>query len=172
MPCGMHPPFSFPLAEKRMRRARWKRKGAVSKLAAERKFGEYGSQLFCSKTCFPLRGTGGVRRASGPVRRADSPIKPRGANRTPFSPVSAAARPRDLHIPRFCLRQKLSHTPLHLPVPSRFASANRGASSNPPRFIRPRRRFGGFHCSSFFPPQTLRWFAAGALLLFVEPGSA
>ncbi len=74
-----------------MRRARWKRKGAVSKLAAERKFGEYGSQLFCSKTCFPLRGTGGVRRASSSVRRADRLIKPRGARRTHFASIFAAA---------------------------------------------------------------------------------
>ena len=52
-----------------MRRARWKRKSVVSKLAAERMFGEYGSQLFYSMTYFPLRGTGGVRLVFGPVRR-------------------------------------------------------------------------------------------------------
>ena len=35
-------------------------------------------------------------------------------------------------------------TPLHLPIPSRFASANRGASSKAARFFRHRRRFASF----------------------------
>ena len=52
-----------------MRRARWKRKSVASKLATERKFGEYGSQLFYSMTYFPLRGTCGVRLVFDPVRR-------------------------------------------------------------------------------------------------------
>ena len=79
----MHPPFSFHLAEKRMRRARWKRKGTESKLAHLCKFGECGSQLFCSEICFLLRGTGGVRISFSLVHRADSHMKPRDANRTP-----------------------------------------------------------------------------------------
>ena len=87
----MHPPFSFPLVEKRMRRARWKRKGTESKLAHLCKFGECGSQLFCPKTCQSLRSTGGVRSLSSLVRRADSHMKPRGANRTPSASLFAAA---------------------------------------------------------------------------------
>ena len=35
-------------------------------------------------------------------------------------------------------------TPSHLPIPSRFASANRGASSKAARFFRHRRRFASF----------------------------
>ena len=87
----MHPPFSFPLAEKRMRRAQWKRKGTESKLAHLCKFGECGSQLFCSEICFLLRGTGGVRISFSLVHRADSHMKPRDANRTPSASLSAAA---------------------------------------------------------------------------------
>ena len=89
----MHPPFSFPLVEKRMRRARWKRKGTESKLAHLCKFGECGSQLFCSEICFLLRGTGGVRISFSLVHRADSHMKPRDANRTPSASLSAAAPP-------------------------------------------------------------------------------
>ena len=89
----MHPPFSFPLAEKRMRRARWKRKGTESKLAHLCKFGECGSQLFCSEICFLLRGTGGVRISFSLVHCADSHMKPRDANRTPSASLSAAAPP-------------------------------------------------------------------------------
>ena len=87
----MHPAFSFPLVEKRMRRARWKRKGTESKLAHLCKFGECGSQLFCSEICFLLRGTGGVRISFSLVHRADSHMKPRDANRTPSASFSAAA---------------------------------------------------------------------------------
>ena len=87
----MHPPFSFPLAEMRMRRAWWKRKGTESKLAHLCKFGECGSQLFCSEICFLLRGTGGVRISFSLVHRADSHMKPRDANRTPSASLSAAA---------------------------------------------------------------------------------
>ena len=65
--CGPH--FSFVLPKEKSPPQRWKRKALVSKLAVERKFGEYGSQLFCSETCLSLRGTGGVRRLSRPVRR-------------------------------------------------------------------------------------------------------
>ena len=74
-----------------MRRARWKRKGTESKLAHLCKFGECGSQLFCSEICFLLRGTGGVRISFSLVHRADSHMKPRDANRTPSAPLSAAA---------------------------------------------------------------------------------
>ena len=75
-----------------MRRARWKRKGTESKLAHLCKFGECGSQLFCSEICFLLRGTGGVRISFSLVHRADSHMKPRDANRTPSASFSAAAR--------------------------------------------------------------------------------
>ena len=91
LPIGMRPPFSFPLAEKRMGRARWKRKGTESKLAHLCKFGECGSQLFCSEICFLLRGTGGVRISFSLVHRADSHMKPRDANRTPSASLFAAA---------------------------------------------------------------------------------
>ena len=74
-----------------MRRARWKRKGTESKLAHLCKFGECGSQLFCSEICFLLRGTGGVRISFSLVHRADSHMKPRDANRTPSASFSAAA---------------------------------------------------------------------------------
>ena len=87
----MHPPFSFPLAEKRMRRVRWKRKDAFVQTCSKRKFGECGSQLFCSEICFLLRGTGGVRISFSLVHRADSHMKPRDANRTPSAYLSAAA---------------------------------------------------------------------------------
>ena len=66
---GCDPHFSFVLPKEKPPQQRWKRKALVSKLAVERKFGEYGSQLFCSETCLSLRGTGGVRRMSSPVRR-------------------------------------------------------------------------------------------------------
>ena len=62
-----------------MRRARWKRKGTESKLAHLCKFGECGSQLFCSEICFLLRGTGGVRISFSLVHCADSHMKPRDA---------------------------------------------------------------------------------------------
>ena len=68
-PSEYGPHFSFVLPKEKSPPQRWKRKALVSKLAVERKFGEYGSQLFCSETCLPLRGTGGVRRLSSPVRR-------------------------------------------------------------------------------------------------------
>ncbi len=68
---GYGPHFSFVLPKEKSPPQRWKRKALVSKLAVERKFGEYGSQLFCSETCLSLRGTGGVRRLSSPVRRDD-----------------------------------------------------------------------------------------------------
>ena len=87
----MHPPFSFPLVEKRMRRVRWKRKDAFVQTCSKRKFGECGSQLFCSEICFLLRGTGGVWISFSLVHRADSHMKPRDANRTPSAPLSAAA---------------------------------------------------------------------------------
>ena len=74
-----------------MRRAQWKRKGTESKLAHLCKFGECGSQLFCSEICFLLRGTGGVRISFSLVHRADSHMKPLGANRTPSASLSAAA---------------------------------------------------------------------------------
>ena len=89
----MHPPFSFPLVEKRMRRVRWKRKDAFVQTCSKRKFGKCGSQLFCPKTCQSLRSTGGVRSLSSLVRRADSHMKPRDANRTPSASLSAAAPP-------------------------------------------------------------------------------
>ena len=87
----MHPPFSFPLVEKRMRRVRWKRKDAFVQTCSKRKFGKCGSQLFCSEICFLLRGTGGVRISFSLVHRADSHMKPLGANRTPSASLSAAA---------------------------------------------------------------------------------
>ena len=61
LPIRMRPPLFFCLAKRKVAAAAVEKKSAISKLAAERKFGEYGSQLFCSKTCLPLRGTGGVR---------------------------------------------------------------------------------------------------------------
>ena len=91
IPCGMESPFSFPLVEKRMRRVRWKRKDAFVQTCSKRKFGECGSQLFCSEICFLLRGTGGVRISFSLVHRADSHMKPRDANRTPSASLSAAA---------------------------------------------------------------------------------
>ena len=69
LPIRMRPPLFFCLAKRKAAAAAVEKKSAGSKLAAERKFGEYGSQLFCSETCLPLRGTGGVRRLSSPVRR-------------------------------------------------------------------------------------------------------
>ena len=69
LPIRMRPPLFFCLAKRKVAAAAVEKKSAISKLAAERKFGEYGSQLFCSKTCLSLRGTGGVRRLSSPVRR-------------------------------------------------------------------------------------------------------
>ena len=69
LPIRMRPPLFFCLAKRKAAAAAVEKKSAGSKLAAERKFGEYGSQLFCSKTCLSLRGTGGVRRLSSPVRR-------------------------------------------------------------------------------------------------------
>ena len=66
-----------------MRRVRWKRKDAFVQTCSKRKFGECGSQLFCSEICFLLRGTGGVRISFSLVHRADSHMKPRDANRTP-----------------------------------------------------------------------------------------
>ena len=69
VPQRMRPPLFFCLAKRKAAAAAVEKKSARSKLAAERKFGEYGSQLFCSETCLSLRGTGGVRRLSSPVRR-------------------------------------------------------------------------------------------------------
>ena len=74
-----------------MRRVRWKRKDAFVQTCSKRKFGECGSQLFCSEICFLLRGTGGVRISFSLVHRADSHMKPRDANRTPSASFSAAA---------------------------------------------------------------------------------
>ena len=74
-----------------MRRVRWKRKDAFVQTCSKRKFGECGSQLFCSEICFLLRGTGGVRISFSLVHRADSHMKPLGANRTPSASLSAAA---------------------------------------------------------------------------------
>ena len=71
VPQRMRPPLFFCLAKRKAAAAAVEKKSAISKLAAERKFGEYGSQLFCSETCLSLRGTGGVRRLSSPVRRDD-----------------------------------------------------------------------------------------------------
>ena len=69
LPIRIRPPLFFCLAKRKAAAAAVEKKSAISKLAAERKFGEYGSQLFCSETCLSLRGTGGVRRLSSPVRR-------------------------------------------------------------------------------------------------------
>ena len=69
LPIRMRPPLFFCLAKRKAAAAAVEKKSAISKLALRRKFGEYGSQLFCSKTCLSLRGTGGVRRLSSPVRR-------------------------------------------------------------------------------------------------------
>ena len=71
VPQRIRPPLFFCLAKRKVAAAAVEKKGAGSKLAVERKFGEYGSQLFCSETCLSLRGTGGVRRLSSPVRRDD-----------------------------------------------------------------------------------------------------
>ena len=130
----MHPPFSFPLAEKRMRRARWKRKGTESKLAHLCKFGECGSQLFCPKTCQSLRSTGGVRSLSSLVRRADNHMKPRSANRTPSASLSAAAPSVRLCSPLLRLSQPVciwyenSHE--FCPKPHRRAAAAARSRSN------------------------------------------
>ena len=54
----------------------------------------------------------------------------------------------------------------------------RASSQSPHPSLSPSAKAHSFRCSSFFPPQTLRWFAAGALLLFMnraalsEAGSA
>ena len=69
VPQRIRPPLFFCLAKRKAAAAAVEKKSAGSKLAAERKLGEYGSQLFCSETCLSLRGTGGVRRLSSPVRR-------------------------------------------------------------------------------------------------------
>ena len=69
LPIRMRPPLFFCLAKRKVAAAAVAKTSAGSKLAAERKFGEYGFQLFCSETCLSLRGTGGVRRLSSPVRR-------------------------------------------------------------------------------------------------------
>ena len=122
----MHPPFSFPLAEKRMRRARWKRKGTESKLAHLCKFGECGSQLFCSEICFLLRGTGGVRISFSLVHRADSHMKPRGANRTPSASLSAAA-------PLILRGVSKGEKPQFRPFVSFQGGA--GGNRNPPAFL-------------------------------------
>ena len=71
LPIRIRPPLFFCLAKRKAAAAAVEKKSAGSKLAAERKLGEYGSQLFCSETCLSLRGTGGVRRVSSPVRRDD-----------------------------------------------------------------------------------------------------
>ena len=118
----MHPPFSFPLAEMRMRRAWWKRKGTESKLAHLCKFGECGSQLFCPKTCQSLRSTGGVRSLSSLVRRADSHMKPRGANRTPSASLFAAA---PAHLQSRVVRSEAERTGVEI---RRFSFAPRCAT--------------------------------------------
>ena len=69
LPIRIRPPLFFCLAKRKVAAAAVEKKSAGSKLAVERKFGEYGSQLFCSETCLSLRGTGGARRLSSPVRR-------------------------------------------------------------------------------------------------------
>ena len=122
LPIGMRPPFSFPLAEKRMGRARWKRKGTESKLAHLCKFGECGSQLFCPKTCQSLRSTGGVRSLSSLVRRADSHMKPLGANRTPSASLSAAA---PAHLQSRVVRSEAERTGVEI---RRFSFAPRCAT--------------------------------------------
>ena len=114
-----------------MRRARWKRKGTESKLAHLCKFGECGSQLFCSEICFLLRGTGGVRISFSLVHRADSHMKPRDANRTPSAPLSAAAPP---HPQRGFQRGGPQPAPLcrfkgvrgEIEIPPRFSLGGRG----------------------------------------------
>ena len=118
----MHPPFSFPLAEMRMRRAWWKRKGTESKLAHLCKFGECGSQLFCPKTYQSLRSTGRVRSLSSLVRRADSHMKPLGANRTPSASLSAAA---PAHLQSRVVRSEAERTGVEI---RRFSFAPRCAT--------------------------------------------
>ncbi len=118
----MHPPFSFPLVEKRMRRIRWKRKDAFVQTCSKRKFGECGSQLFCPKTYQSLRSTGGVRNLSSLVRRADSHMKPRGANRTPSASLSAAA---PAHLQSRVVRSEAERTGVEI---RRFSFAPRCAT--------------------------------------------
>ena len=122
MPIGIHPPFSFPLVEKRMRRVRWKRKNAFVQTCGKRKFGECGSQLFCPRTCQSLRSTGGVRSLSSLVRRADSHMKPLGANRTPSASLSAAA---PAHLQSRVVRSEAERTGVEI---RRFSFAPRCAT--------------------------------------------
>ena len=122
MPIGIHPPFSFPLVEKRMRRVRWKRKDAFVQTCSKRKFGECGSQLFCPKTCQSLRSTGGVRSLSSLVRRADRHMKPRGANRTPSASLSATA---PAHLQSRVVRSEAERTGVEI---RRFSFAPRCAT--------------------------------------------
>ena len=49
----MRPPLFFCLAKRKVAAAAVEKKSAFIQTCASRKFGEYGSQLFCSKTCFP-----------------------------------------------------------------------------------------------------------------------
>ena len=122
MPIGIHPPFSFPLVEKRMRRVRWKRKDAFVQTCSKRKFGECGSQLFCPKTYQSLRSTGRVRSLSSLVRRADSHMKPLGANRTPSASLSAAA---PAHLQSRVVRSEAERTGVEI---RRFSFAPRCAT--------------------------------------------
>ena len=108
-----------------MRRVRWKRKDAFVQTCSKRKFGECGSQLFCSEICFLLRGTGGVRISFSLVHRADSHMKPRDANRTPSAHLSAAAPHPQEGFPK---GRNRSFAPL-----CRFKGA-RGEIEIPPRF--------------------------------------
>lgn len=100
VPQRIRPPLFFCLAKRKVAAAAVEKKSAGSKLAAERKFGEYGSQLFCSETCLSLRGTGGVRRLSSPVRRDGQAASLRVRKGHPQFLFPRSPRYSELPIPR------------------------------------------------------------------------
>ena len=151
-----------------MRRAQWKRKGTESKLAHLCKFGECGSQLFCSEICFLLRGTGGVRISFSLVHRADSHMKPLGANRTPSASLSAAAPPSNSG--RGFQRGGPQPAPLcrfkgvrgEIEIPPRFSLGGRGGHSlfkreYPPGFSVPNRYSSAGNPGNLFGKTKRKW---------------
>ena len=124
----MHPPFSFPLAEKRMRRARWKRKSVRAELAPH-------------GLTHPYEGAAGTHCRQNPeiscrLRRQMflEELRPRicgrgvhwGAKRTPSASLSAAA-------PLILRGVSKGEKPQFRPFVSFQGGA--GGNRNPPAFL-------------------------------------